>query len=75
MRLHGRAWGGHTVAAGDSAVAAIVRKLQIDQIVEARLWAYYLGHVNVSLVSQLVTGANRVCLCLCAKILSFRSQN
>lgn len=29
--------GGYTVAAGDSAVAAIVRKLQIDQIVEARL--------------------------------------
>lgn len=44
--------GGYTVAAGDSAVAAIVRKLQIDQIVEARLWAYYLGHVNVSLVSS-----------------------
>lgn len=44
--------GVYTVAAGDSAVAAIVRKLQIDQIVEARLWAYYLGHVNVSLVSS-----------------------
>jgi len=44
--------GGHTVAAGDSAVAATVRKLQIDQIVEARLKAYYLGHVNVSLVSR-----------------------
>lgn len=52
MRLHGWAWGGHAVAAGDSAVPAIVRKLQIDQIVEARLWAYYLGHVNVSLVSS-----------------------
>lgn len=37
MRLPGWAWGGHAVAAGDSAVAAIVRKLQIDQIVEARL--------------------------------------
>lgn len=44
--------GVYTVAAGDSSVAAIVRKLQIDQIVEARLWAYYLGHVSVSLVSS-----------------------
>lgn len=43
---------GFRVAAGDSTVPAIVRKLQIDQIVEARLWGYYLGHVNVSLVSS-----------------------
>lgn len=43
--------GGYTLAAGDSTVAAIVRKLQIDQIVGARLKAYYLGHVIVSLVS------------------------
>lgn len=40
MCLHGLTLGGlgvHAVAAGDSTVAAIVRKLQIDQIVEARL--------------------------------------
>lgn len=57
--------GGYTVAAGDSAVAAIVRKLQIDQIVEARLWAYYLGHVNVSLVSSWSQGqVERECVCM-----------
>lgn len=65
--------GGYTVAAGDSAVAAIVRKLQIDQIVEARLWAYYLGHVNVSLVSSWSQGQIDCCVCLCAKSPSFKS--
>ena len=66
--------GGYTVAGGDSAVAAIVRKLQIDQIVEARLWAYYLGHVNVSLVSSWSQGQIK-CVCLCAKSRRFKSQN
>lgn len=47
-----RVGGDKRVATGDSTVPAIVRKLQIDQIVEARLWADYLGHVNVSLVSS-----------------------
>lgn len=56
--------GGYTVAAGDSTVPAIVRKLQIDQIVEARLWAYYLGHVNVSLVSSWFTGPSE-CMFVC----------
>ena len=64
--------GGYIVAAGDSAVPAIVRKLQIDQIVEARLWAYYLGHVNVSLVSS---WSQRLVKCarLFAKNRSFKS--
>lgn len=65
--------GGYTVAAGDSTVPAIVRKLQIDQIVEARLWAYYLGHVNVSLVSSWFTGPSE-CVCLCVKSRSLKSQ-
>lgn len=65
--------GGYTVAAGDSTVPAIVRKLQIDQIVEARLWAYYLGHVNVSLVSSWFTGPSE-CACLCVKSRSLKSQ-
>lgn len=37
MRPRSQAWGSYVVAAGDSTLAAIVRKLQIDQIVEARL--------------------------------------
>lgn len=63
--MDGRSGGetsGFKVAAGDSTVPAIVRKLQIDQIVEARLWAYYLGHVNVSLVSSWSQGLVK-CAC------------
>lgn len=37
LRPRGQAWGSYVVAAGDSTLAAIGRKLQIDQIVEARL--------------------------------------
>lgn len=56
-------WRVYTVAAGDSTVAAVVRKLQIDQIVEERLWAYNLGHVNISTLSTRSRGQIE-CFCL-----------